>query len=79
MSDPSLLTVGRLTLDPDFRLRVGVAAQIHGHEPTEDLIRAVAHATGGSATTTETGIDTSTITDGAILTATSAHYQEAPQ
>ena len=77
----SLLAAGRLAIDPDFRNRVAAAAAMHGHVLTEDLIYAVIQAPGVGevaevvpiSDTHPRGVDSTPITDAAILAAVDAY------
>ena len=77
----SLLAAGRLAIDPDFRNRVAAAAAMRGHVFTEDLLYAVIQAPGVGevaevvpiSDTHPRGVDSSPITDAAILAAVDAY------
>ena len=77
----SLLAAGRLAIDPDFRNRVAAAAAMHGHVLTEDLIYAVIQSDGVGEVAEVVpisdahprGVDSTPITDAAILAAVDAY------
>lgn len=83
----SLLAAGRLAMDPDYRTRVATAASMHSLALTDDLIHAVIQADGvGNAAVTipatdthPAGVDSTPITDAAILAAVAAYTPEDPQ
>ncbi|MGO1912035.1 MAG: hypothetical protein ACTH02_09520 [Corynebacterium sp.] len=83
----SLLSSGRLAMDADYRTRVATAAHMHGLTLTEDLLYAVIQADGvGNAAVTipatdthPAGVDSTPITDAAILAAVAAYTPEDPQ
>lgn len=83
----SLLAAGRLAMDPDYRTRVAAAASMRGLVLTDDLLYAVIQAPGvGEAATVvdisdahPRGVDSTPITDTAILAAVADYPTEDPQ
>ena len=77
----SLLAAGRLSMDPDYRTRVAAAASMHGLALTDDLLYAVIQAPGVGEVAEVVpisedhprGVDSSPITDAAILAAVAAY------
>lgn len=87
MPTPSLLAIGRLAIDSDLRTRISAAAQIHSRTFTDDLIHAVIRSDGvadqavvtGTTADHPYGVDSTPITDAAILAAVAAYAPEDPQ
>lgn len=77
----SLLAAGRLAMDPDYRTRVAAAASMHGLVLTDDLLYAVIQADGVGEVVEVVpisedhprGVDSTPITDAAILAAVTSY------